>query len=145
MVPFPPTPKPFLLYGFVAFLLTLFLFKETFGNEATIFGTVLYGSASVTFWTIAIIKLVKKDEAEPDLDGIDVDSLNRAVSRFMMRLWLVFAAIGAVLAPFGILDSDWIHGITCTLLAIFSSYYAYANWQNSRESSIATPTNQKAE
>lgn len=136
MVPFPPAPKPFLLYGFVAFFLTLFTLREAFGNEATIFGTVLYGSASITFWTIATIKLVKKDEAEPNLEGVDVDSLNRAVSRFMMRLWLVFAAIGAVLATFGFLDSDWIHGIACALLAIFSSYYAYANWQNSRESSI---------
>ncbi len=135
MVPLPPNPKPFVLYGFGAFLLTLFTLREAFGIEPSFSGTVIFGGVSIFFWSIAIVKLVKGEEVKSDIEGLD--SLNRAVSRLMMRIWLVFAVIGTTLALIALYDSDWILGVICTLLAAFCWYYAYANWQNSRESSTS--------
>ena len=95
---------------------------------------------SIVFWVIAIQKCWNRTDEEEDFVGSDeLDRLNRAFSRLMMRFWLVFAMIGTITAPINFFDSDWIMSGACTLLAGFCGYYAYANWQNSRETDATNP------
>ena len=42
LVPFPPASKPFVLYGFVAVILSLFAFRETFDTGSASVGTIVY-------------------------------------------------------------------------------------------------------
>lgn len=134
LVELPPSPNPLVLYSFVAFFFTLFAFREAYDTEATLFETAIWIGLSIGSLVIAILKWRKGTEEERDIVGSD--ALNRSVSKLMMRFWLVFAAIGAILVPFTYLDSDWFLGGAGASLTVFCGYYAYANWQNSRNTSV---------
>lgn len=133
-----PSPKPFVVYGFVAILVTLLALGEALEDEATFFRAVMYAGVSIVFWIITIRTWINKPEEEQNFEGID--SLNRGLSRFWMRFWLVVASIGTVGLIFNLIKTDWFMTAFCALMTAFSGYYSYANWQSSCETS-ATNSN----